>query len=70
MGYEEVEKILKDNKKHLNINEVLQFIFELKQEASALKRKNDIDEKQYYFYDGEVNAYCVCLDILEKFARD
>lgn len=65
MTQEELQKILKENKK-LNINEVFRYIFDLKQETSISKHKNGITENEYYFYDGEVNAYCVCLDLLKK----
>lgn len=56
----------------LHIFELKNIIYELKNEASknkiGLSEKADI-EKDYYFYDGEVNAYCICLDLIEELER-
>ena len=67
MTDEELQAILKSNKK-LTANEILETIFQLKQRARQNKTNAEKD-REYYFYDGEINAYCLCLDLIEKFTR-
>lgn len=66
METNELQEILQSNER-LTIDYLLQIIYELKQDASREKHSKEIGEMSYYFYEGEVNAFCICLDLLEKY---
>lgn len=47
---------------------------DLKDTITALKeesrRKRGNEPTEYYpFYDGQINAYCLCLDLIENFEK-
>jgi hypothetical protein len=61
---EKVEEILRNNQ-ILTLPNLQELIHELKEEARRNKLSSEHD-RQYYFYDGEINAYCLCLDLIER----
>lgn len=70
MDYDIINKFL-SRKGKVHIYELKKAVQELKSEATTQRMKNvdDEHEKYYYFYDGQVNAYCMCLDLLEDFEK-
>lgn len=54
--FESILKTLYDNKMNARLNKN-----SCREDASK--------ENAIYFYDGEVNAYCVCIELLEKLLR-
>lgn len=58
-----------DSDKKITINELCEIIYELKQdcinESHRLTMEN-IENCDIRFYDGEVNAFYICLDLLDK----
>lgn len=61
---EKVQELLRSNQK-LTYAALQELIHELKEEARQNKTNAEKD-REYYFYDGEINAYCLCLDLLER----
>lgn len=72
MTTSELHKILDDENRKLSIAELKQVVYELKQDAfnefgKALKTKwqNRQELRKIGFYDGEQNAFQICLDLLQ-----
>ena len=68
MTQEELQALLL-SKKPISVEEVLKAIYDLKLAASINKADSNSDS-EYYFHDGEVNAYLTCLDLLKKWKDD
>ena len=64
MTAEELQKILQDDKK-LTIEDVQGILWGLKEDCFGEIDK-DLDKEKENFYYGEVNAFYICLDLLEK----
>lgn len=64
MTAEELQKILLDDKK-LTIEDVQSILWELKEDCLNEIDKDLPKEKENFYY-GEVNAFYICLDLLEK----
>ena len=65
MTTQELHKILDDKNKILTKEELANIIYELKQDCREAQRKVDVDKPDYQFYCGEINAFYICLDLLE-----
>ena len=61
MTTEELQKILQSDEQ-LSLNEVKQIIYELKNDCVQYNE----DQFKAGFYNGELNAFYICLDLLEK----
>ena len=61
---EELKNILK-SKKPISFIDLQKVIYDLKLQ-SYMDKSDSNTEKEYYFYDGEINAYLNCLDLLKK----
>lgn len=68
----DLHKILDDENRKLSLDELKQVIYEMKQDAfneyAKLLEHKTQDRKQIKdmgFYYGEVNAFYICLDLLE-----
>lgn len=61
MTTEELQKILQSDEQ-LSLNEVKQIIYELKNDCVQYNE----DQFKAGFYNGELNAFYLCLDLLEK----
>lgn len=64
MTAEELQKILQDDKK-LTIEDVQGILWELKQDCFNETYKA-LNKETENFYHGEINAFYICLDLLEK----
>lgn len=74
MTTSDLHKILDDENRKLSLDELKQVIYELKQdcfgEYAKLLEIKTIDRKRIRdlgFYEGEQNAFQICLDLLEHF---
>lgn len=65
MTTQELHKILDDKNRVLTKSELEQVIYELKEDCFNEQRKYDCDKPDYQFYCGEINAFHICLDLLE-----
>lgn len=72
----DLHKILDSDNRKLSLDELKQVIYELKQDAftefgKALETKtqNRQEIRNIGFYDGEQNAFQICLDLLERFGE-
>lgn len=68
----ELQKILQSNEK-LSVKQVKEIIWQLQQDCFQKKYEliqDDLTPKEYIaeqrFYDGETNAFYICLDLMEK----
>lgn len=65
MTTNKLQEILQSDKK-LTVSEVQKIIWELKQDAFRESCKHLAEPKTMRWYDGEVNGFQICLDLLEK----
>lgn len=61
MTTEKLQQILQSDKA-LTLNEVKEIIYELKNDCVVFRE----DRYEAGFYNGELNAFYICLDLLEK----
>lgn len=74
----ELHEILDNPNRKLTIKELMQIIYELKQDVTnkSYEKLNDeimcelqanklAAQREYQFYTGEANAFMICLDLLE-----
>ena len=64
MTAKELQNICRSSKK-LTIEEVQDILWELKEDCFNETLK-DLKKGQEYFYYGEINAFYICLNLLEK----
>lgn len=66
MTFQELHEILDDEHRKLSKKELEQVIYELKQDCFDEIYSNEIlTILQQQFYNGEANAFQICLDLLE-----
>ena len=67
----ELQAILQSNKK-LTLKEVQEIIWNLKNDCALKTYEDEIikDKRKTGFYNGEVNAFYICLDLLAKVEQD
>lgn len=73
----DLHKILDDENRKLTLAELKQVIYELKQDAfnefGKILDKKSLDRQHIRnlgFYDGEQNAFQICLDLLEHLGEE
>ena len=52
--------------KKLTIEEVRDLLCEFSEDCSKMSLKEGVSIESKYFYDGEINAFYICLNLLEK----
>lgn len=65
MTFEELHKILDDETRKISPSELQNILYELKQDCLHEQVNLDPTAHNYRFYDGEQNAFYICLDLLE-----
>lgn len=67
MTFEQLHEILDNPNKKLTKTELCEVLYELKQDcfAEGCKAFDKNDMYKHQFYMGEVNAFFICLDLLE-----
>lgn len=67
MTTEELHEILDDENRKLTADELKEVVYQLKQDCYTNHCKCSLsnDVNNAYFYAGEVNAFYICLDLLE-----
>lgn len=72
----ELQKILQSDEK-LTVKQVKEIIWQLKSDCLEFQNKlfdKELEKnrynREYGFYDGESNAFYICLDLLEKVEED
>ena len=72
----ELQKILRSDEK-LTVKQVKEIIWQLKSDCLEFQNKlfdKELEKnrynREYGFYDGEANAFYICLDLLEKVGDD
>lgn len=65
MTFEELHKILDDENRKISFSELQNILHELKQDCLHEQVNLDPTARDYRFYDGEQNAFYICLDLLE-----
>ena len=68
----ELHEILDDENRKLTVDELKEVVYQLKCDAfnEATKRICNLEGYSYRFYNGEVNAFQICLDLLEHLKGD
>lgn len=66
MTFEELHEILDDESRKLSRQQLLQVIYELRQDCfDEIYNNENLTNLQERFYLGESNAFQICLDLLE-----
>lgn len=52
--------------KNLTIEEVRDLLFEFSEDCSKMSLKEGVSIESKCFYDGEINAFHICLNLLKK----
>jgi hypothetical protein len=66
MDYDIVNRFLSRRGK-VHLDDLISTVSQLKYDSR--EKKSNSDGEEYCFYDGQVNAYCLCLDLLENFKK-
>ena len=66
MDYDIVNRFLARRGK-VQLKDLTNTVAQLKHDAR--EKRSNADGEEYCFYDGQVNAYCLCLDLLENFQK-
>lgn len=66
MTFEELHEILDDESRKLSRQQLLQVIYELRQDCfDEIYNNESLTNLQRQFYYGESNAFQICLDLIE-----
>ena len=70
----ELHEILDDENRKLTADELKEVVYQLKQDCwEEYYKENSKDDANNYKlanYSGEINAFCICLDLLEHLKGD
>lgn len=65
MTFEELHEVLDDEARKISLNELENMIYAMKQDCINEQYKRDMGSPLYQYYNGEANAFYICLKLLE-----